>query len=89
MIIVFHTTTATTITATTTMHSNKSAIRRSRGNIKPREMASFDLPYRAEYAKSGRASCKSCKGLISKDTLRMAQMVQVLCITQLYNALLL
>jgi len=40
-------------------------------------MASQELPYRAEYAKSGRASCKSCKGLISKDVLRMAQMVQV------------
>ncbi|XP_064621580.1 poly [ADP-ribose] polymerase 1-like [Lineus longissimus] len=35
-----------------------------------------DLPYRAEYAKSNRASCKGCKGLISKDTLRLALMVQ-------------
>ncbi|XP_065898100.1 poly [ADP-ribose] polymerase 1-like isoform X2 [Dysidea avara] len=39
-------------------------------------MASQELPYRAEYAKSGRASCKACKGLISKDILRMAHMVQ-------------
>ncbi|KAG8225244.1 hypothetical protein J437_LFUL008781, partial [Ladona fulva] len=35
-----------------------------------------DLPYRAEYAKSGRASCKSCKGSIAKDSLRLAVMVQ-------------
>lgn len=34
------------------------------------------LPYRAEYAKSGRASCKGCKSAIGKDTLRMAVMVQ-------------
>ncbi|KAJ9595723.1 hypothetical protein L9F63_013086 [Diploptera punctata] len=37
---------------------------------------SDDLPYRAEYAKSGRASCKSCKSPIAKDTLRLAVMVQ-------------
>ena len=36
-----------------------------------------DHPYRAEYAKSGRAKCKSCKGDISKDSLRLAAMVQV------------
>lgn len=35
-----------------------------------------DLPYKAEYAKSGRASCKGCKNSIDKDTLRMAIMVQ-------------
>ncbi|XP_069975958.1 poly [ADP-ribose] polymerase 1-like [Penaeus vannamei] len=35
-----------------------------------------DLPYRVEYAKSGRASCKTCKGNIAKDTLRLAVMVQ-------------
>ncbi|XP_037073152.1 poly [ADP-ribose] polymerase 1-like [Pollicipes pollicipes] len=35
-----------------------------------------DLPFRAEYAKSGRAGCKGCKGNIAKDTLRMAAMVQ-------------
>uniref|UniRef100_A0A7R8Z663 Poly [ADP-ribose] polymerase n=1 Tax=Timema douglasi TaxID=61478 RepID=A0A7R8Z663_TIMDO len=35
-----------------------------------------ELPYRAEYAKSGRASCKSCKSPIDKDTLRLAVMVQ-------------
>ncbi|XP_037804095.1 poly [ADP-ribose] polymerase-like [Penaeus monodon] len=34
------------------------------------------LPYRVEYAKSGRASCKTCKGNIAKDTLRLAVMVQ-------------
>jgi hypothetical protein len=38
---------------------------------------SDDLPYRAEYAKSGRASCKGCKNPIAKDTLRLAVMVQV------------
>ncbi|XP_012722785.2 poly [ADP-ribose] polymerase 1 [Fundulus heteroclitus] len=32
--------------------------------------------YTAEYAKSGRASCKKCKESIAKDSLRMAIMVQ-------------
>lgn len=36
----------------------------------------MDLPYRAEYAKSNRASCKGCKLNIFKDTLRLAVMVQ-------------
>ena len=36
-----------------------------------------DLPFKAEYAKSGRASCKSCRSAIAKDTLRLAIMVQV------------
>ncbi|RXN23260.1 poly [ADP-ribose] polymerase 1 [Labeo rohita] len=35
-----------------------------------------DKLYKAEYAKSGRASCKKCKENIAKDTLRMAIMVQ-------------
>ncbi|KAK9500018.1 hypothetical protein O3M35_002931 [Rhynocoris fuscipes] len=35
-----------------------------------------DLPYRAEYAKSGRSVCKSCKVNIDKDSLRLAVMVQ-------------
>ncbi|KAJ8009696.1 hypothetical protein DPEC_G00094190 [Dallia pectoralis] len=35
-----------------------------------------DKLYKAEYAKSGRASCKKCKENISKDSLRMAIMVQ-------------
>ena len=39
-------------------------------------MAEEDLPYRAEYSKSGRASCRSCKGNIAKDSLRIAAMVQ-------------
>lgn len=34
------------------------------------------LPYRAEYAKSGRASCKACRTTIEKDSLRLAAMVQ-------------
>ena len=36
-----------------------------------------DYLFKAEYAKSSRASCKSCKGLITKDSLRLAVMVQV------------
>ncbi|XP_068156658.1 poly [ADP-ribose] polymerase [Drosophila tropicalis] len=36
----------------------------------------IELPYMAEYAKSGRASCKGCKNSIAKDTLRLAVMVQ-------------
>ena len=36
-----------------------------------------DLPFKAEYAKSGRASCKSCRDSIAKDSLRLAIMVQV------------
>uniref|UniRef100_A0A8C5H0G8 Poly [ADP-ribose] polymerase n=1 Tax=Gouania willdenowi TaxID=441366 RepID=A0A8C5H0G8_GOUWI len=35
-----------------------------------------DKMYKAEYAKSGRASCKKCKENIAKDSLRMALMVQ-------------
>lgn len=35
-----------------------------------------DLPYRAEYAKSGRAKCKGCKGDIPKGDLRMASLTQ-------------
>ncbi|XP_049632386.1 poly [ADP-ribose] polymerase 1 [Suncus etruscus] len=37
---------------------------------------SADKLYRAEYAKSGRASCKKCSESIPKDSLRMAIMVQ-------------
>lgn len=36
-----------------------------------------DLPYRAEYAKSGRAGCKLCRSPIEKASLRLAAMVQV------------
>ena len=35
-----------------------------------------DQPYRVEYAKSNRASCKACKGKIDKDELRLAKMVR-------------
>jgi poly [ADP-ribose] polymerase 1 len=35
-----------------------------------------DLPFRAEYAKSGRAACKLCKTPIAMSTLRLAAMVQ-------------
>lgn len=37
-----------------------------------------DKLYKAEYAKSGRASCKKCKDNIAKDSLRLAIMVQVI-----------
>uniref|UniRef100_G1KFB0 Poly [ADP-ribose] polymerase n=1 Tax=Anolis carolinensis TaxID=28377 RepID=G1KFB0_ANOCA len=37
---------------------------------------SAEKPYRAEYAKSGRASCKKCGDNIAKDSLRLAIMVQ-------------
>ncbi|XP_064601493.1 LOW QUALITY PROTEIN: poly [ADP-ribose] polymerase 1-like [Liolophura sinensis] len=35
-----------------------------------------DYPFKAEYAKSGRASCKTCKSSIAQDSLRIAVMVQ-------------
>ena len=34
------------------------------------------LPYKTEYAKSGRASCKECKNAIGKNELRIAAMVK-------------
>ncbi|XP_060519943.1 poly [ADP-ribose] polymerase [Cylas formicarius] len=36
----------------------------------------MDLPYRAEYAKSSRSSCKGCKSTIGQGSLRLAVMVQ-------------
>ena len=46
-----------------------------------------DLPYRSEYAKSGRAKCKGCKVEIPKGDLRLASMTQVFRIdpTYIYN----
>ena len=41
------------------------------------EISELDLPYRSEYAKSGRSSCKACKASIGKAELRLAAMVQV------------
>lgn len=38
---------------------------------------SEELPYKTEYAKSGRAGCKGCKMNIGQGTLRLAVMVQV------------
>ena len=35
-----------------------------------------DLPFKAEYAKSGRSSCKMCKSSIAQSSLRVAVMVQ-------------
>ncbi|XP_057662049.1 poly [ADP-ribose] polymerase [Diorhabda carinulata] len=39
-------------------------------------MSKTDLPYLAEYAKSGRSSCKGCKTSINQGSLRLAVMVQ-------------
>lgn len=36
-----------------------------------------DLPYKAEYSKTNRASCKGCKSKIDQGELRIAVMVQV------------
>ncbi|XP_020247159.1 poly [ADP-ribose] polymerase 1 isoform X2 [Asparagus officinalis] len=38
-------------------------------------MATPPKPWRAEYAKSGRSSCKTCKSVIDKDQLRLGKMV--------------
>ncbi|KAK3578700.1 hypothetical protein CHS0354_008557 [Potamilus streckersoni] len=35
-----------------------------------------DLPFKAEYAKSGRSACKGCKENIAQDSMRLAVMVQ-------------
>ncbi|XP_063958511.1 poly [ADP-ribose] polymerase 1-like [Lytechinus pictus] len=40
------------------------------------DTSSKDLPFRVEYAKSNRASCKSCRNKIDKESLRLAKMVQ-------------
>ncbi|XP_072940740.1 poly [ADP-ribose] polymerase [Epargyreus clarus] len=39
-------------------------------------MTDLQLPYQAEYAKSGRAACKACKQKIDQGELRIAIMVQ-------------
>lgn len=39
-------------------------------------MASPSKPWKAEYAKSSRSSCKTCKSPIDKETLRLGKMVQ-------------
>ncbi|KAL0435635.1 UNVERIFIED_CONTAM: Poly [ADP-ribose] polymerase 1 [Sesamum radiatum] len=39
-------------------------------------MASPPKPWKAEYAKSSRSSCKTCKNPIDKETLRLGKMVQ-------------
>uniref|UniRef100_K4A0T6 PARP-type domain-containing protein n=1 Tax=Setaria italica TaxID=4555 RepID=K4A0T6_SETIT len=39
-------------------------------------MAAPPKAWKAEYAKSGRASCKSCRSPIAKDQLRLGKMVQ-------------
>lgn len=38
---------------------------------------SEELPFKAEYAKTGRAGCKGCKEKIEQGTVRLAVMVQV------------
>ena len=42
------------------------------------KMTEVELPFRSEYAKSGRSSCKACKTNIEKAQLRLAAMVQVI-----------
>lgn len=37
----------------------------------------IDLPFKAEYSKSSRASCKGCKNKIDAEVVRIAVMVQV------------
>ncbi|RZB77497.1 poly-(ADP-ribose) polymerase [Asbolus verrucosus] len=37
----------------------------------------MDLPYCAEYAKSGRSNCRGCKSPIAQGSLRLAVMVQI------------
>eukprot|EP00116_Pleurobrachia_bachei_P003904 sb/3464166/ len=44
--------------------------------IPPTMSQQQDLPFAAEYAKSGRAACKTCGGAIPKDHIRIAKMVQ-------------
>ncbi len=39
-------------------------------------MAEPVLPFRAEYAKSGRAKCKTCARPIAEQTLRIARVVK-------------
>jgi hypothetical protein len=39
-------------------------------------MASPQKPWKAEYAKSSRSSCKTCKSPIAKEVLRLGKMVQ-------------
>ncbi|KAJ7972680.1 Poly [ADP-ribose] polymerase [Quillaja saponaria] len=39
-------------------------------------MASPQKPWKSEYAKSGRSSCKTCKSPIDKEKLRLGKMVQ-------------
>ncbi|CAM8931406.1 unnamed protein product [Rhodiola kirilowii] len=39
-------------------------------------MANPQKPWKAEYAKSGRSSCKTCKDTIDKEALRLGKMVQ-------------
>lgn len=40
-----------------------------------------DLPFRAEYAKTGRAGCRKCKQKIDQGQLRIAAMIQVNILT--------
>lgn len=39
-------------------------------------MANPPKPWKVEYAKSGRSSCRSCKSNIEKEALRLGKMVQ-------------
>ena len=39
-------------------------------------MAAPEKPWKAEYAKSARAACRTCKTNIGKEILRLGKMVQ-------------
>lgn len=39
-------------------------------------MGDTEYPFKAEYAKSNRSSCKKCKSQITKESLRLARMIQ-------------
>jgi hypothetical protein len=52
---------------------------RERREPEPQQAGAMAAPpkaWKAEYAKSGRASCKSCRSPIAKDQLRLGKMVQ-------------
>lgn len=44
---------------------------------------SEELPYKTEYAKSGRSHCQGCKRYITQGALRLAVVIQVICSYQL------
>ncbi|GFY99586.1 hypothetical protein Acr_13g0009860 [Actinidia rufa] len=47
-------------------------------------MANPTKPWKVEYAKSARSSCKTCKSTIDKEKLRLGKMVQAKTIRRLH-----